>query len=115
LTRFDRPVYFALGGLSNPDQFGEIATRLSGVFPDSTSRCSISDITLTRRIGSNPSGSRTRSEYSGVAPSVRSQSHSRGLSGEAGRTSLAIRRQRDGGMETAGDLGIDYLLSAVGK
>jgi pimeloyl-ACP methyl ester carboxylesterase len=34
LTRFDRPVYFALGGLSNPDQFGEIATRLSGVFPD---------------------------------------------------------------------------------
>lgn len=34
LARFDRPVYFALGGLSNPDQFGEIATRLSGVFPD---------------------------------------------------------------------------------
>ena len=34
LTRFDRPVYFALGRLSNPDQFGEIATRLSGVFPD---------------------------------------------------------------------------------
>jgi pimeloyl-ACP methyl ester carboxylesterase len=34
LTRFDRPVYFALGGLSNPDQFGNIATRLSGVFPD---------------------------------------------------------------------------------
>ena len=34
LARFDRPVYFALGGLSNPDQFGETATRLSGVFPD---------------------------------------------------------------------------------
>jgi pimeloyl-ACP methyl ester carboxylesterase len=34
LARFDRPVYFALGGLSNPDQFGEIATRLSGVFRD---------------------------------------------------------------------------------
>jgi pimeloyl-ACP methyl ester carboxylesterase len=34
LARFDRPVYFALGGLSNPDQYGEIATRLSGVFPD---------------------------------------------------------------------------------
>ena len=34
LARFDRPVYFALGGLSNPDQFGEIATRLGGVFPD---------------------------------------------------------------------------------
>ena len=34
LARFDRPVYFALGGLSNPDQFGAIATRLSNVFPD---------------------------------------------------------------------------------
>ena len=34
LARFDRPVYFALGGLSNPDQFGEIALRLAGVFPD---------------------------------------------------------------------------------
>ena len=34
LRRFDRPVYFALGALSNPDQFEEIAKRLSGVFPD---------------------------------------------------------------------------------
>ena len=34
LARFDRPVYFALGGRSNPDQYREIATRLSGVFPD---------------------------------------------------------------------------------
>ncbi len=34
LARFDRPVYFALGGLSNPDQYGEIATRLARVFPD---------------------------------------------------------------------------------
>jgi pimeloyl-ACP methyl ester carboxylesterase len=34
LRRFDRPVYFALGALSNPDQYEEIATRLSGVFPD---------------------------------------------------------------------------------
>jgi pimeloyl-ACP methyl ester carboxylesterase len=34
LRRFDRPVYFALGGLSNPDHYGEIAKRLSGVFPD---------------------------------------------------------------------------------
>ena len=34
LAGFDRPVYFALGGLSNPDQYGEIATRLSRVFPD---------------------------------------------------------------------------------
>src|SRR5579859_1311251 len=34
LRRFDRPVYFALGGLSNPDDYGEIATRLATVFPD---------------------------------------------------------------------------------
>ena len=34
LRRFDRPVYFALGGLSNPDQYAEIAKRLSSVFPD---------------------------------------------------------------------------------
>jgi pimeloyl-ACP methyl ester carboxylesterase len=34
LARFDRPVYFALGGLSNPDQYEEIATRLSRIFPD---------------------------------------------------------------------------------
>jgi pimeloyl-ACP methyl ester carboxylesterase len=34
LRGFDRPVYFALGGLSNPDQFEEIAKRLSRVFPD---------------------------------------------------------------------------------
>lgn len=33
LTRFDRPVYLALGALSNPDDYGEIAERLSGVFP----------------------------------------------------------------------------------
>lgn len=36
LRRFDRPVYFALGGLSNPDQYAEIAKRLSSVFPDYT-------------------------------------------------------------------------------
>ena len=34
LRRFDRPVYFALGGLSNPNQYGEIAKRLDSVFPD---------------------------------------------------------------------------------
>ena len=34
LARFDRPVYFAVGGLSNPDQFEAIATRLGRVFPD---------------------------------------------------------------------------------
>ena len=34
VRRFDRPVYFALGALSNPNQYGEIAKRLKGVFPD---------------------------------------------------------------------------------
>jgi pimeloyl-ACP methyl ester carboxylesterase len=34
LRRFDRPVYFALGALSNPDQYGEIAKRLNGLLPD---------------------------------------------------------------------------------
>jgi pimeloyl-ACP methyl ester carboxylesterase len=34
LRGFDHPVYFALGGLSNPDQFGEEAQRLARVFPN---------------------------------------------------------------------------------
>ncbi|MGH3110421.1 MAG: alpha/beta fold hydrolase [Gaiellaceae bacterium] len=34
LRRFDRPVYFALGALSNPDHYEEIAKRLSTVFQD---------------------------------------------------------------------------------
>lgn len=34
LRSFTRSVYFALGGLSNPDQYAEIADRLSSVFPD---------------------------------------------------------------------------------
>ena len=34
LAAFDRPVFFVLGGLSNPDDYGEIAERLSTVFPD---------------------------------------------------------------------------------
>jgi pimeloyl-ACP methyl ester carboxylesterase len=34
LERFSRPVYFALGGLSNPDQYEEIAKRLARVFSD---------------------------------------------------------------------------------
>jgi pimeloyl-ACP methyl ester carboxylesterase len=36
LRRFEAPVYFALGGLSNPDQYRKRAERLSGVFPDFT-------------------------------------------------------------------------------
>jgi pimeloyl-ACP methyl ester carboxylesterase len=34
LHGFDRPVYYALGALSNPDHYGEIARRLSVLFPD---------------------------------------------------------------------------------
>ena len=36
LGAFDRPVYFALGGLSNRDYFGGIADRLAAIFPDFT-------------------------------------------------------------------------------
>jgi pimeloyl-ACP methyl ester carboxylesterase len=34
LSRFKRPVYFALGGLSNQDDWGEMAARLRSVFAD---------------------------------------------------------------------------------
>jgi pimeloyl-ACP methyl ester carboxylesterase len=34
LRGLQAPVYFALGGLSNPDQYAKIAARLAGVFPD---------------------------------------------------------------------------------
>jgi pimeloyl-ACP methyl ester carboxylesterase len=36
LAAFDRPVYFALGGRSNPDYYGRMAQRLAGIFPDFT-------------------------------------------------------------------------------
>jgi len=36
LRGLEAPVYFALGGLSNPDQYAKIADRLAGVFPDFT-------------------------------------------------------------------------------
>ena len=36
LRGFVRPVYFALGGLSNPDFFGRMAERLSRIFRDFT-------------------------------------------------------------------------------
>ena len=36
LRTFDRPVYFALGGRSNPDYFGRMAERLAAIFPDFT-------------------------------------------------------------------------------
>jgi pimeloyl-ACP methyl ester carboxylesterase len=36
LRAFDRPVYFALGGRSNPDYFSRMAERLAAVFSDFT-------------------------------------------------------------------------------
>jgi len=36
LRRFRHPVYFALGGLSNPDYYAKTAERLSHLFPDFT-------------------------------------------------------------------------------
>jgi hypothetical protein len=36
LRRFEAPVYFALGGLSNRDHYAQIAERLSRIFPDFT-------------------------------------------------------------------------------
>ena len=36
LRAFDRPVYFALGGRSNPDYYGRMADRLARIFPDFT-------------------------------------------------------------------------------
>lgn len=36
LERFERPVWYALGGLSHPDYFRRMADRLAAVFPDFT-------------------------------------------------------------------------------
>ncbi len=36
LRRFDRPVYYALGGRGNPDLYARMASRLGDVFPDFT-------------------------------------------------------------------------------
>jgi hypothetical protein len=36
LRKFERPVYFALGGLSNPDYYARMAERLRRIFPDFT-------------------------------------------------------------------------------
>jgi hypothetical protein len=36
LKAFDGPVYFAVGGRSNPDFFGPMAERLSEIFADFT-------------------------------------------------------------------------------
>ena len=36
LRAFDPPVYFALGGRSNPDYYGRMAERLAAIFPDFT-------------------------------------------------------------------------------
>jgi hypothetical protein len=36
LRSFTQPVYFALGGRSNPDYYGQIAERAREIFPDFT-------------------------------------------------------------------------------
>jgi pimeloyl-ACP methyl ester carboxylesterase len=36
LRTFERPVYFALGGRSNPDYYARMAERLAAIFPDFT-------------------------------------------------------------------------------
>ena len=36
LRSFDRPVYFGLGGRSNPDYYAAMAERLAAIFPDFT-------------------------------------------------------------------------------
>ena len=36
LRAFERPVYFALGGRSNPDYYARMAARLAAIFPDFT-------------------------------------------------------------------------------
>jgi pimeloyl-ACP methyl ester carboxylesterase len=36
LRAFNRPVYFALGGRSNPDYYARMADRLAAIFPDFT-------------------------------------------------------------------------------
>jgi pimeloyl-ACP methyl ester carboxylesterase len=36
LRAFDQPVYFALGGRSNPDYYGRMAERLAEIFPNFT-------------------------------------------------------------------------------
>jgi pimeloyl-ACP methyl ester carboxylesterase len=36
LRRFDRPVWYALGGRSHPDYYARMAARLAAVFPDFT-------------------------------------------------------------------------------
>ena len=66
LRSFDRPVYFALGALSNPDQYGALAKRLSGVFPDFELEVFEDGTTSIRPTGSSPSALRSRSGRSGA-------------------------------------------------
>ena len=64
LRAFDRPVYFALAGRSNPDYFGRMAERLAATVPGFHGRERFrSDITSTRRTASNPSTWPTRCSH----------------------------------------------------
>ena len=57
LRAFDRPVYFALGGRSNPDYFARMAERLAAIFPDFTLETFPERHHFDPRTGSSPSAS----------------------------------------------------------
>lgn len=68
LARFTRPVYFALGGLSNTHRYGHVADRLGRVFPDYHLEVSRTDTTSTRLTGPSQPPSPVRCARSGSGP-----------------------------------------------
>jgi pimeloyl-ACP methyl ester carboxylesterase len=68
LRRLRRPVYYALGGLSNPDHYRESSTT-------SLSRCSRTGTTSTRRIEPSPGNWPARCRRSGSARRVAPRHH----------------------------------------
>jgi hypothetical protein len=58
LRAFTQPVYYALGGRSNPDAYARPAQRLAGLFLISPWRPTPSATTSIRRTASNPMQSR---------------------------------------------------------
>ena len=68
IRAFDRPVYFALGGRSNPDYYARIASGLAEIFPDFTLETFPSATTSIRRIGPNPNACPPPCWHSGCEP-----------------------------------------------
>ncbi|WCI09597.1 hypothetical protein PJ267_08830 [Arthrobacter sp. OVS8] len=68
LAAFDAPVLFVMGALSNPDQFGEIARRLSAVFPDFRLEVFAGRHHFDPRTGWSPDGSPSCCVSTGTAP-----------------------------------------------